>query len=68
MRSSYILIDEYGRFLDSSTGGKIPTKSILDVGLDQAVEELLSSDGKGYHQDLFFIRGGYFPEKWSKNK
>ena len=66
MRSSYILIDEFGRFLDSSKGGKTHTKSILDVGVEEAFEELLQSEGKGFHKDLFEIRGGYYPDKWSK--
>jgi radical S-adenosyl methionine domain-containing protein 2 len=66
MRTSYILIDEYGRFLDCSKGGKIPTNSILEVGLERAIEELMINDGKGFHKDLFYKRGGYYPEKWSK--
>ena len=67
MRSSYILIDEYGRFLDSSNGGKTPTKSILDVGLEVALEELLKNEGRGFDKSLFEIRGGYYPETWSKS-
>ena len=66
MRNSYILIDEYGRFLDSSKGGKTPTKSILDVGLEEAVNELLINEGKGFDKSLFEIRGGYYPEKWTR--
>lgn len=66
MRSSYLLIDEYGRFLDSSKGGKTPTNSILDVGLEKALEELINSEGKGFHKDTFYQRGGYYPDKWSK--
>ncbi len=68
MRDSYILIDEYGRFLDTSTGGKIPTKSILEVGLEAALEQLISSNGGGYNEELFQARGGYYPESWSKNR
>lgn len=45
MQSSYILIDEYGRFLDSSLGEKVPTQSILDVGMEKAAHELLNSAG-----------------------
>lgn len=65
MRSSYILIDEHGRFLDTSTGGKIPTNGILEVGLDKALEELRSSTGKGFDKEAFFLRGGYYPESWT---
>ena len=46
--------------------GKIPTNSILEVGLERAIEELMINDGKGFHKDLFYKRGGYYPEKWSK--
>ena len=67
MRSSYILVDEYGRFLDTSTGGKYPTKSVLDVGLKEALRELNSSEGKGFDKDTFFKRGGYYPENWNKD-
>jgi len=67
MRASYILIDEYGRFLDTSFGMKIPTKSILDVGIESALEELLQNNGKGFDKKMFEARGGYFPDKWSKS-
>jgi len=66
MRSSYILIDEYGRFLDCSMGFKTPTKSILEVGLENAIQELISSEEGGFHRDLFELRGGYYPDKWTK--
>ena len=67
MRGSYLLIDEFGRFLDSTTGGKIPTKSILDVGLEAAVEELITSSGGGFEKHTFIARGGYYPESWSRS-
>ncbi len=66
MRSSYILIDEYGCFLDCSNGSKLPTSSVLDVGLESAVEELIKSNGGGFDKEMFEFRGGYYPEKWSK--
>ena len=31
MKNSYIIVDEKGRFLDNSTGKKVPSKSILEV-------------------------------------
>ena len=52
MRASYILIDEYGRFLNTSFGMKIPTKSILDVGVESALEELLQSNGIGFDKKI----------------
>ncbi len=68
MRSSYILVDEYGRFLDTSTGSKLPTKGILEVGLLEALNELNSSSGKGFDKENFYKRGGYYPENWAKEK
>jgi len=31
MKNSYLVLDEYMRFLDSSSGGKEPSESILGV-------------------------------------
>ena len=64
MRDSYILIDEEGRFLDSSLGKKTPTQSILDVGVDAALHQLLSSAGGGFDADSFEARDGVF--QWTK--
>jgi hypothetical protein len=60
MISSYILLDEHARFLDSSTGGKTPTCSILDVGVSAAAAELLSSAGGGHNAAAFKRRDGDF--------
>jgi radical S-adenosyl methionine domain-containing protein 2 len=69
MKSSYILVDEYGRFLDSSTGGKVPTQSMLEVGVAKAFEQLISSDGGGYDNVAFYDRDGDYngQTEWSKN-
>jgi len=63
MLASYVLIDEFGRFLDSSTGGKVPTRSILDVGVEEAARDLLSSPGGGYDHSAFERRRG---DSWVK--
>jgi radical S-adenosyl methionine domain-containing protein 2 len=60
MQSSYILVDEYGRFLDSSTGGKIPTRPILEVGVETALAELAASAGGGYDEHAFRERDGAY--------
>jgi radical S-adenosyl methionine domain-containing protein 2 len=60
MQSSYILVDEYGRFLDSSTGGKIPTRPILEVGVETALAELAASAGGGYNEHAFRERDGAY--------
>ena len=39
MRSSYLVLDEYMRFLDCSTYEKIPSPSILDVGVQAALKK-----------------------------
>ncbi|CAM9198230.1 unnamed protein product, partial [Ectocarpus fasciculatus] len=67
MQASYVLVDEYGRFLDSSTGGKVPTKSILEVGVHAALNELRASEGGGYDPQAFERRDGAFRSEWSKN-
>ncbi|ORX53350.1 hypothetical protein BCR36DRAFT_582202 [Piromyces finnis] len=61
MQNSYILVDEFGRLLDVSTGSKLPTHSIIKVGLNKALEEL----GSGFDMDMFYKRGGYY--QWQKN-
>ena len=66
MKSSYILVDEYGCFLDSSLGGKVQTKSILHVGVEQAWEQLTSSEGGGYDAKSFYARDGEYSNQWSK--
>ena len=63
MMASYVLIDEFGRFLDSSTGGKVPTRSILDVGVEEAARDLLGSPGGGYDHSAFERRRG---DSWVK--
>lgn len=68
MLTSYLLVDEFGCFLDCSIGGKTKTNSILDVGLKNAYLELQNSFGKGFNEELLHKRGGYYPETWNKNK
>lgn len=46
------------RFLDCTGGAKVPSKSILDVGVENA---LLFS---GFDEEMFLKRGGVY--KWSK--
>lgn len=54
MRDSYLLLDEEMRFLDCSSGGKIPSKSILDVGVASAIEH------SGFDKEMFKSRGGVY--------
>ena len=68
MQMSYIIIDEHGCFLDTSRGGKTPTASILDVGVDAAAAQLLASEGGGFDRELFHARGGYYPEAWQADR
>ena len=67
MQSSYILVDEFGRFLDCSSGGKVPTKSILEVGVLAARQELISSAGGGFDRAAYYERDGYYPDQWSRD-
>lgn len=58
MRNSYLILDEYMRFLNNTKGRKDPTKSILDIGVEGAME------GSGYDHKEFIKRGGKY--EWSK--
>ena len=68
MQASYILVDEYGRFLDSSAGGKQATDSMLDVGIDEALRQLISSKGGGFNEIAFVERDGNYTSGagWSR--
>ena len=58
MRNSYLILDEYMRFLDNTGGAKKPSRSLLDVGVDAAMDQA------GFDEAMFFKRGGKY--KWSK--
>ncbi|PSN36004.1 Radical S-adenosyl methionine domain-containing protein 2 [Blattella germanica] len=58
MLNSYLILDEYMRFLNCQEGKKQPSPSILDVGVASAL------DHSGFDEDMFFKRGGVY--KWSK--
>jgi radical S-adenosyl methionine domain-containing protein 2 len=60
MQSSYVLVDENGCFLDCSTGSKLPTKPILEVGVQAAWRELTKSAGGGFDQRAFLRRDGQY--------
>ncbi|XP_053564921.1 radical S-adenosyl methionine domain-containing protein 2 [Bombina bombina] len=59
MRDSYLILDEYMRFLDCREGRKDPSKSILDVGVENAIKF------SGFDEKMFFKRGGKYV--WSKS-
>ena len=54
MRNSYLILDEYMRFLDNTGGSKTPSLSLLDVGMEAAM------DMAGFDQDMFLKRGGKY--------
>ncbi|XP_065657871.1 S-adenosylmethionine-dependent nucleotide dehydratase RSAD2-like isoform X2 [Hydra vulgaris] len=58
MRNSYLILDEYMRFLDNTGGSKTPSKSLLDVGVQNALNK------SGFDEKMFFKRGGKY--QWSK--
>ncbi|KAM9777364.1 S-adenosylmethionine-dependent nucleotide dehydratase RSAD2 [Neosynchiropus ocellatus] len=58
MRNSYLILDEYMRFLDCREGRKDPSKSILDVGVKEAI------NFSGFDEKMFLKRGGKYV--WSK--
>uniref|UniRef100_A0A8C3PI73 S-adenosylmethionine-dependent nucleotide dehydratase RSAD2 n=1 Tax=Calidris pygmaea TaxID=425635 RepID=A0A8C3PI73_9CHAR len=58
MRDSYLILDEYMRFLNCRNGRKEPSKSILDVGVEAAIKF------SGFDESMFLKRGGKYV--WSK--
>lgn len=58
MRDSYLILDEYMRFLNCRNGKKEPSASLLDVGVRQALL------GSGFDERAFRERGGVYV--WSK--
>ncbi|KAG8724664.1 Radical S-adenosyl methionine domain-containing protein 2 [Ceratobasidium sp. 395] len=60
MKDSYLNLDENMRFLDCSAGGKVPGRSILDVGVQQALQDA------GFDNKMFVQRGGIFD--WTREK
>ncbi|KAM5262795.1 S-adenosylmethionine-dependent nucleotide dehydratase RSAD2 [Ctenodactylus gundi] len=58
MKDSYLILDEYMRFLNCRGGRKDPSKSILDVGVEEAIKF------SGFDERMFLKRGGKYV--WSK--
>ena len=48
----------YARFLNCQGGKKIPGRSILDVGVQEALKDA------GYDEEAFYRRGGVF--EWTR--
>jgi radical S-adenosyl methionine domain-containing protein 2 len=60
MRSSYLILDEYMRFLSRGVGTEAMSQSILDVGVKKAMNQVT------WDQGGFVERGGVYD--WSKSK
>jgi radical S-adenosyl methionine domain-containing protein 2 len=58
MASSYLILDEYLCFLDKGSGREKQSRSILDVGEAEALEEI------NFDKEAFVKRGGLYA--WSK--
>ncbi|XP_027793702.2 S-adenosylmethionine-dependent nucleotide dehydratase RSAD2 [Marmota flaviventris] len=58
MKDSYLILDEYMRFLNCRSGRKDPSMSILDVGVEEAIKF------SGFDERMFLKRGGKYV--WSK--
>jgi radical S-adenosyl methionine domain-containing protein 2 len=58
MAKSYLILDEYMRFLDKGDGIEKASKSILDVGVSQALSQIR------WDQAEFDKRGGIYD--WSR--
>jgi radical S-adenosyl methionine domain-containing protein 2 len=54
MQNSYLLLDEAMCFLNCAGGGKVPSESIIKVGVERALQQA------GFDQTTFEKRGGLF--------
>ena len=54
MKGSYLILDEYMRFLDKGDGEEMESKSILEVGVQEAMEQVK------WEQNAFLKRGGIY--------
>lgn len=57
MKDSYLNLDENMCFLNCQDGGKRPGRSLLEVGVQEALKDA------GFDEDQFFKRGGVFDWK-----
>eukprot|EP01112_Ceratiomyxa_fruticulosa_P022931 TRINITY_DN8560_c0_g1_i1.p1 TRINITY_DN8560_c0_g1~~TRINITY_DN8560_c0_g1_i1.p1 ORF type:complete len:269 (-),score=46.19 TRINITY_DN8560_c0_g1_i1:38-844(-) len=60
MRNSYIILDEYMRFLNCTAMKKEPSQSILEVGVETALQQC------GFDDAMFHKRGGIYD--WNRNR
>lgn len=60
MQNSYLLLDEDLCFLDCSDGGKVPSASILEVGVETALHQA------GFDLDMFNRRGAVY--EWTRDR
>ena len=58
MRNSYLILDEYLCFLNCTSGGKLPSESIREVSVWQALRQA------GFDAEMFVARQGRY--EWNK--
>ena len=56
----YLLLDENMAFLDCSGGGKVPSESILNVGVEKSLAQ------SGFDDSMFTQRGGVYD--WTRER
>jgi radical S-adenosyl methionine domain-containing protein 2 len=59
MRSSYLILDEYMRFLSRGEGTEAISERILEVGVEKAMEQV------AWDENAFVDRGGMYD--WSRS-
>ncbi|KZP24729.1 radical SAM enzyme [Athelia psychrophila] len=59
MKDSYLLLDEEMKFLNCQTGIKVAGRSLLKVGVEEAMKDA------GFDNDVFLERGGVYD--WGKD-
>jgi radical S-adenosyl methionine domain-containing protein 2 len=57
MKGSYLMIDSLGRFFQNRTGKHHYSSSILEIGVEKAIQEV------GWDREKFILRGGKY--NWS---
>ncbi len=58
MSRSYLIVDEYFRFLDNGSGKMVPSESILEAGVEKAMKS------SGFIKQKYLDRGGRY--NWTK--
>ena len=70
MKSSYLILDERMRFLDKGDGEEICSQSILDVGVEKALEDIFYDEKEFMKRkgDYWMNENNFRKKELSENK